>query len=53
MSEPSKFDLLMNPAKYGYEVCAQCNGYGSSLKEEAPRCTQCQGLGLVKKKEVR
>lgn len=28
------------------ERCANCNGYGSSLKEEADRCTVCAGTGL-------
>lgn len=26
--------------------CSHCNGYGSSLKEEADRCTHCGGTGL-------
>jgi hypothetical protein len=25
----------------------ECNGYGSSLFEEAERCTRCGGSGLV------
>lgn len=32
-----------------YEECKHCNGYGSSLKEDADTCTRCNGTGLVKK----
>ena len=28
--------------------CPNCNGYGSSLKEEAETCSKCGGLGLVR-----
>lgn len=42
------FDILMNPKKYGYTICDRCNGYGSSLKEESPTCTQCGGSGLIR-----
>jgi len=41
--------IMMNPDKYGYVVCSNCNGYGSSLKEESDKCTSCGGSGLVKK----
>jgi hypothetical protein len=27
--------------------CPECNGYGSSLKQETGRCTRCGGSGLV------
>jgi hypothetical protein len=27
--------------------CPDCNGYGSSLKESADRCSQCGGTGLL------
>lgn len=27
--------------------CPHCNGYGSSLKEKAERCTQCDGTGIA------
>jgi DnaJ-class molecular chaperone len=27
--------------------CGHCNGYGSSLKEEADKCTKCGGTGLI------
>ena len=27
--------------------CPECNGYGSSLKQETGRCTRCGGTGLV------
>lgn len=45
------FEVHLNPEKYGYKVCSHCNGYGSSLKEEADTCTRCGGSGLVKKEE--
>jgi len=51
MSEPSPFQLMINPEKYGFTQCGHCNGYGSSLKEEADRCTECEGLGLVPMKK--
>jgi DnaJ-class molecular chaperone len=31
----------------GMRWCPHCNGYGSSLKEDAERCTHCGGSGLV------
>jgi DnaJ-class molecular chaperone len=48
------FDILMNPEKYGYEMCPHCNGYGSSLKDPVGvnSCTKCGGVGLVKKPEA-
>jgi DnaJ-class molecular chaperone len=49
MSEPDRFEIMLNPDKHGYEVCTHCNGYGSSLKEDSDTCTKCGGLGLVKK----
>ena len=45
-------EAIFNPEKYGYEECPHCNGYGSSLKEEADRCTKCGGSGVVKKPET-
>ena len=48
---PTKFDIICEPHKYGYEECKNCNGYGSSLKEQADICTQCGGDGVVKKAE--
>lgn len=51
MSEPSPVDIMMNPEKHGYTMCDHCNGYGSSLKEEADRCTKCGGSGLVQTEE--
>lgn len=42
-------EVMFDPAKYGYEECSHCNGYGSSLKETADRCTKCGGTGLQKK----
>ena len=46
-----KFEIMMNPEKYGYVQCPHCNGYGSSLKDPVGvnQCTRCNGLGLVKK----
>jgi DnaJ-class molecular chaperone len=31
----------------GMRWCPHCNGCGSSLKEDAERCTHCAGTGLV------
>ena len=39
--------IMLNPRQYGYEECAHCNGYGSSLKEDARTCSRCGGSGLV------
>jgi len=46
--------MMMEPEKYGLEECKHCNGWGTSLKEGAARCTQCGGSGLVaaQKREV-
>lgn len=47
-----EFEIMLNPKKYGFEVCGHCNGYGSSLKENADRCTLAVTVGgLVKKKK--
>ena len=51
LKDKTEIDLFINPEKYGYEECSFCNGYGASLKETAPKCTKCGGLGLVKKEE--
>lgn len=40
-------DIILNPQKYGYGECPHCNGYGSSLKEDARTCSRCGGSGLV------
>ena len=40
-------EMMLNPSAYGLKECKHCNGYGSSLKEEADRCTVCGGTGLV------
>jgi len=42
--------MLLNPAAYGYAECSWCCGYGSSLKEDSDRCTNCGGSGLVRKR---
>ncbi len=31
----------------GVRWCPHCNGYGSSLKEHAERCSRCAGTDLV------
>jgi DnaJ-class molecular chaperone len=46
------FKQIANPEKYGLEECPHCNGYGSSLKEKAVRCTKCKGSGLMKKEDA-
>ncbi|MFC1591228.1 hypothetical protein ACFL43_01760 [Thermodesulfobacteriota bacterium] len=45
-----KFEIMLNPDKYGYEQCPHCNGYGSSLNDPAGvnQCSLCGGLGLIK-----
>jgi hypothetical protein len=40
-------EVMMNPEAHGLTQCPHCNGYGSSLKETADRCTFCGGTGLV------
>jgi len=49
--KPNILDLSLDPKKYGMEQCGHCNGYGSSLKEASPICTQCEGSGLQKMKK--
>ena len=51
MNAQNTMELMLNPEKYGYVECKHCNGYGTSLKESALKCTKCGGLGLVKKKD--
>jgi len=41
--------IMLNPDKYGYALCPNCHGYGSSLKESSPTCTTCGGSGLIRK----
>lgn len=43
----SQIEIFMDPEKHGYKECPHCNGYGSSLKEEADKCSVCKGSGLV------
>ena len=45
-----RFEIMLDPEKYGYEQCTHCNGYGSSLKDPdgVDRCSRCGGLGLLK-----
>ena len=52
-NEIEMFDVrvMLDPEKYGYKICSNCNGYGSSLKEDSDRCTKCGGWGLVKKEK--
>lgn len=42
---------LEGPEKFGFRQCPHCNGYGSSLKEEADRCTMCGGSGVIEKEK--
>lgn len=44
-------DMILDPGKYGLKECPHCNGYGSSLKdpEGVNVCTQCGGIGLIRK----
>ncbi len=39
--------MLDGPEAHGFEVCRNCNGYGSSLEEESDRYTRCGGTGLL------
>lgn len=43
------FDAFVHPDRY--RDCPDCGGYGSSLDEEAPRCTTCGGDGVLPKEE--
>lgn len=43
------FDALENPDQY--KECDTCHGYGSSLEEDAPLCTECDGTGVIAKEE--
>ena len=47
----NRFEIMLNPEKYGYMECPHCKGYGSSLKdpEGVDTCTMCLGTGLIKK----
>ena len=46
------YHLNLNPEKYGMMECKHCNGYGSSLKEEQPKCSKCSGTGLQEIEEL-
>jgi DnaJ-class molecular chaperone len=48
---PDWIEIMLNPEAHGYTVCLHCNGYGSSLKEKALRCSRCGGNGLIKKED--
>ena len=39
--------IMLDPKRYGFELCLHCSGYGSSLHESCQRCSKCAGLGLV------
>jgi hypothetical protein len=41
------YELTRSLEDQGLMECTHCNGYGSSLKEEAERCTECDGTGIV------
>ncbi len=49
----NKFEIMLNPEKFGYMQCPHYNGYGSSLKdpEGVNICTKCDGSGLIKKED--
>ena len=49
MEAKDRMELFLHPEKYGYEECKNCNGYGSSLREDTLKCVKCSGSGLVKK----
>lgn len=51
MEDPMDVKIMLNPEKYGYKECDHCNGCGSSLQEDADRCTECGGTGLVESKK--
>lgn len=40
-------EVLADPSKHGYATCDNCNGYGSSPKEDQLVCSKCDGSGLV------
>ena len=33
---------------HGFKICGNCNGYGSSLREESDVCSECGGTGIIK-----
>jgi len=41
------FEKMKDP---NWVECPNCNGYGSSLRESSPKCSQCFGDGLIRKK---
>jgi DnaJ-class molecular chaperone len=50
---PKRFDIMLDPQKYGYIECPHCNGYGSSLKDPdgVDTCTKCNGWGVIKERK--
>ena len=47
------FDVFVNPTKYGYKECPDCNGQGSEVSIEKGIslviiCDTCEGDGLIK-----
>jgi DnaJ-class molecular chaperone len=50
LEEINELFALFEGASDKYEICPYCNGYGSSLKEESPKCSKCGGCGLIRKK---
>jgi len=40
------FEVNISDPNSKFEYCDHCNGYGSSLKEEADTCTKCKGTGI-------
>jgi DnaJ-class molecular chaperone len=49
MAKDIPFEAMLNPSEHGYDICAHCNGYGSSLQDPigTDRCAVCDGTGLV------
>ena len=47
----NSFDIMLNPEKFGYMQCPNCNGYGSSFKDPKGLniCTRCGDSGLIKR----
>jgi hypothetical protein len=46
------FDAIEKGTHPEFVSCDHCNGYGSSLKEEADRCTKCGGRGYIDRDKV-
>jgi len=51
-SRAQRFDIFAKMESGDYVECPHCNGYGSSFKESADRCTKCHGEGMVTSQEA-